>query len=340
MSSETPDPVDETEAEVEDVEHVESGGSSWRDTVEEFIGEVSSRNWLAGVQGVAVAFLVLPLALLSPLVTVLPPTWRLYHKIHQWSAWQMQKASRADALANVRHPSNKEDVLPAQFVESSEDENDRTGWKIKTLGDKRFSTGVQGGKSARMGKADIVHINEDDLKQGTWTEAVMDSAFATDRERYLFRNAQVRAESVTLDATRGQGNGALPDGGIQTLDVSVERPGVLEDILVPLNSEAGYDGQQVSWVQYSQIAQESADQETVRQAKNSGWMAAKMDDINGVDLFKWVLILGAIGAILLFHAEIGAAIAGFGGGDAVGDAVSGGSGLGMISSAKFALGMG
>lgn len=308
----------------DDIERVESGGSSAQDTVDEFKQALSERSLLKEIEGAIYALAVLPVALLSPVLTSLPPTWRIYHKIHLWSAWQMQKSSRADALANVRRPNDKEDVLPAQFVEGDEDANERTGWKIKGLGDKRFDTGVRGGASSRIGKADLIHINEDDLKQGTWTEAAIDSAFALDREQYLFRDAVVNVETI-LDANAS--SPAIADGGYERntvqSQVSLTQPGVLEDVLVPLHSRTGYDGQLVSWNQYAQIQQESADQETVRQAKNSGWMAAKMDDINSADLFKWVLILGAIGAILLFHAEIGSAIAGIGGGNAVGDAVSG-----------------
>jgi len=81
--------------------------------------------------------------------------------------------------------------------------------------------------------------------------------------------------------------------------------------------------------QFSNLKQEQSDQEQIRQAKNAGWMAAKLDEIGKGELFKWILIACVVGAVLLFHAEIGAFIAGLGGG---GGGVTGAtSGLGMMS---------
>lgn len=315
-------------------------GSSWRDTVTEFTAEVSGRNWLGGLTAAVMSLFVLPIALLTPALQALPPAWKLYHKIHTWSAYKMQKAANADTLANVRRPNDKEDVLPAKYVEGGEDDKDLSGWKIKGLGGKRYETGVRGGASSRFGKASIIHVNEDDLEQGTWTEATIDNAFKLDRERYLFRDADVDV-NYTIDASNMPQGQAVADGGQnvqQSARVSVESPGILQDVLVPITSRAGYDGQVVSWNSYSQLKNEKADQEQIRQAKNSGWMAAKLDDIDGTDLMKWAIILGLAGFVLLFHNDIGAFIAGLGGGGgSVGDAASGA--LGMMNFGKAALGV-
>jgi len=276
---------------------------------------------------------ILPLVTLAPLLRVLPASWRLWHKLHHWAAWQMQKAAGADALANVRRPNDREDILPAAYVQGDEDGRDVTGWKVKGLGDKRYATGIRGGASSRMGKADLIHINEDDLEQGSWAEAAIDTAIATNREQYLFRDAELEAHFNVVPSAVGD-DGALADGGQPEHDailqeVTPKRPGVLEDVVVPVTSEGGYDGQQVSMTQFSNLKQEQSDQEQIRQAKNAGWMAAKLDEIGKGELFKWILIACVVGAVLLFHAEIGAFIAGLGGG---GGGVTGAtSGLGMMS---------
>lgn len=292
---------------------------------------VGDADYLGGVKALAMLALLAPLAVLSSVLTALPATWKVYHKLHLWSAYQMQKASSADALANVRHPNDKEDVLPAKYVEGGEEDREATGWKVMGLGSKRYDTGVRGGASSRMGKADLIHLNEDDLEQGTWVEASMDTAIASDREQYLFRDADLEAQVNVIDAN-GAG-AARADGGQQQQQAFLDRvtpknPGILEDVVVPITSKAGYDGQQVSWNQYQNLKQEKSDQEAVREAKNSGWMAAKLDDVSKRDMLKWALILGAAGAVLLFHQEIGALIAG-GGGDAVSSATEG-AGLGML----------
>lgn len=292
--------------------------------------KLAAMNWLAGVSAGAYTLLLAPVLLLAPLLSVLPASWRVWHKLHTWSAYQMQKAAKADAVANVRRSSGHEDVLPAAWVEGAEDSKDLSGWAVKGLGDKRYDPAVHDGSAARLGKASIIHINEDSPEQGTWAESTIDNAFCLDRERYLFRDATVSITQLLYqnDAT---GGAAMADGGqqVQTQDVSLTRPGVLEDVLVPLSSREGYDGQQVSWSQYQNLKSQKSDQETVRDAKNAAWTAAKLDSLEGKDMLKWALIIGGWSALLLFKDEIGAFIAGLGGGNAVGNAASS-AGLGMI----------
>jgi len=267
-----------------------------------------------------------PIFLLSPILSALPKTWKIYHKLNRWSAWQMQKSASADALANVRLPSGHEDIRPAAWKEGAEDEKDLTGWKILGLGDKRFDPAVHGRSTARMGKASLIHINADDLEQGTWAECAMDNAIQLDREQYLFRDATV--ENV-ISVPNNNGRARADGGQMQaTSEISVKSPGIHHDTLVPISSREGYDGQIISWDQYSNLKSEQSDQETVRSAKNSAWAAAKLDDIEGRDLLKWVLIIGIWSAILLFHQDIGAFISGLAGG---GDGGAVGSGLGMIT---------
>lgn len=264
-------------------------------------------------------------------------SWRLWRRLNRWSAYRMQKSASADAVANVRRSNGQEDVLPAKWVEGDEDDKDRTGWKVKGLGDKRYDGAVHGKSSLRLGKANIVHINEDDTEQGTWAECAIDNAFQLDRERYLVRDATVAVFTDSGDDGafnwQGENGAALADGGTPATRTraTLHRPGVLEDALVPLTSRNGYDGQVISWNQYSTLKDEQSDQETIRDAKNSAWAAAKLDDISEKDLLKWALIIGLWSAILLFHTEIGAAIAGLtgggGGGGAAGGAVSGALGM-------------
>ena len=296
---------------------------------------LASLDYVAGLKATFAGAAVLLLVPLAVVLNVLPATWKLYERINLWSAYQMQKASSADAVANVRLKSGKEALRPAKWVPGAEDEKDRSGWKIKGV-EGRFDPSVHERDTQRFGKADILHVDTDETEVGTWAEATMDNAIQLDRERYLFRNAVVQAVfDVGRGPAAGNGQPARADGGLDLgelgqfeYELSVQKPGIHEETLVPLSSREGFDGQVVSWTQYNKMKEQRSDQETVRDAKNSAWAAAKLDDIQGKDLFKWVLMLGAIGAVLLFHAEIGAMIAGLtggggGGGGAVGGAVSG-----------------
>jgi hypothetical protein len=273
----------------------------------------------AGGSAAAIA----PLVVVSPLLSVIPQSWHIYHKILRWAAWQMQKASNADTLAHVRRSNGMEDVLPAKWVEGAEDDKDRTGWRVKGLGDKRYDPAVHGNSTSRMGKANLIHIDEDGPEQGTWAEVAMDNALQLDREQYLFSDAQVNM--VVVEGGGDDPQQAMADGGQAQYvhSVSVDNPGVLVDALVPIGSRDGYDGQVVSWNRYQTLKTERSDQEAIRDAKNSAWAAAKLDSIQGKDLIKWAIILGIAGFILLFNGEIGAFIAGIGGGGGGG----GGSGL-------------
>lgn len=286
-----------------------------------------------GASAILGTLLLLPVLILSPALSLLPKGWRIWHKAHAWTAYKMQKAASADALANVRGENGKEDVLPAAWVEGGEDDKDLTGWKVKGKGDKRYDPAVHGRSASRFGKASLIHINEDSTEQGTWAEAAIDNALQLDRENYLFRSAQVVADQVNVDAN-GQAQANLAtDGGQPVFGATVTQPGVLEDALVPISSRTGYDGQMVSWNQYQSLKSEQSDQETIRDAKNSSWVAAKLDEQDGKDLLKWALILGATHAVALFKDELGAAIVGLAGGSG-GGAVSGvTSGLGMMANA-------
>ncbi len=300
-----------------------------RDEIDARLSELRQYDYVNGVKALSYGVIVAPLMVVTPLLSVLPPTWKIYQKLSKWSAYQMQKAANADSVANVRLSNGKEDLRPAKHVESPEDDKDRSGWKIKGISDKRYDPAVHGKTTTRLGKADIIHINEDDTEQGTWTECAIDNAIQLDRERYLFRDATVRIKNLVYDygGTDDPGGQAVADGGQaqrdQVVDVSIQKPGVLEDAVVPVGSREGYDGQVVSMNQYSKLKESQSDQETIREAKNQAWAAAKLDEIQGKDMIKWVLILGAIGLILLFHAEIGQFISSLGGGNAVGDAAGG-----------------
>lgn len=253
------------------------------------------------------------------MLSVFPPAWRIYHRIARWSMWQMQKTSKADALANVRRQSGQEDIVPAAWVEGEEDEKDTTGWKVKGSGENRYDASVTGRDASRMGRASMIHINEDDPEQGTWTEAMIDNVLQADREKYLFHDADLKQEIYQVAspdlATDG---GHLESAGT----VSIDSPGTLVDALIPLNSMEGFDGTVVSWDRYQTLKQDQSGQDSVRQAKNSAWAAAKLDSIEGEDIFKWALIIGAWSFILLFHKEIGAAITGLFGGGGGGGATS------------------
>lgn len=291
------------------------------------VGEtVKSVEWLQLLLAALYGLLLLPLLVLSPIARAMPASWRVYHKINRWSAWQLQKAANADALANVRRKNDKEDILPAKLVESSKTDSERDGWKVKTISGKRYDPSVRGGASSRYGKADMIHINEDDPEQGTWVETAMDAALQADRERYLFMNATIRdiKRGVPYDSSLGNGSTAVADGGfaagdemrfdVKEREISIESPGVNVDMLVPLNSKPEYDGTVVSWKQYSELKNQQADQQKIQDAKNAGRMAALMEQLDKKDLFKWALMLGAAGAVLLFHQDIGAMISSFGGG--------------------------
>lgn len=295
--------------------------------------QLANANIGAGVTAWLSMLSLLPVFLLTPLLGVIPPSWKIYHKLTRWSAYQMQKAASADAVANVRRKNGKEDLLPAAYKEGAEDGHKRSGWAIIGLGDKRYDPGIHGGSTVRYGKADIIHVDEDETHQGSWEEAALDNAFQMERDRYLFREATANVTRVNVGAQQGGGDQpAVTDGGQATEQyrqrVTLDRPGVLEDTIIPVDSPEGYDGQVARLSQFRSVQTETGDQDTVRDAKNAGWLAAKMDENGPRELMKWVLILGCIGAMLLFDDELGAAIASFGGGGGAVDSAT--SGLGMV----------
>jgi len=326
------DEIDETIAETEAVldgdatdGEADSDASAPPQTDSAGDGDSDGDGWsMPDVSGLPLA----AVAVASPVLSMLPGSWRLYQKINEWSAYQMQKAASADAVVNVRRRSGHEDLLPGKWVESDEDDRNRSGWKVKGLGGKRYDPALHGRSTTRYGKASIMHLDEDSTRVGTWGEAAMDNAIQLGREKYLFRDAQLLHITVEGDEQPRQ---VLADGGATQSRVTVDSPGVLHDALIPLNSRAGYDGQMISWNQYTNLQDEQADQDKIRDAKNAAWTAAKFDDVDGMDLLKWMIIIGVWSAILLFHQDLGAAIAGLtnGGGGGGGGAV--GNALGMIA---------
>ena len=167
---------------------------------EQISGVLAAPDYVMGMRALFATVLVAALLPLSVVLRVLPASWRVYSKINKWSAYQMQKAASADAVANVRLKSGREDIRPAKWVAGDEDEKDRSGWKIKGV-EGRFDPSVNKRDTLRYGKADILHLDSDESEVGTWAEATMDNAMQLDRERYLFRDAVVKAVFDVGDGT-------------------------------------------------------------------------------------------------------------------------------------------
>lgn len=313
------------------------------ETAADAAGTIGSISWLGGAKAVGATLAVAPLAILAPIVSALPATWRVWHKLSRWSLWQMQKASNADALANVRLSNGQEDFRPAKWTEGEDDDKESTGWQVKGLGEKRFDPAVHDQGSNRMGKASLIHLLEDAPELASWAEPAIDNALQLGREGYLFTDADLFVGNVTVDAqgsptaVNGQPTQARADGGQANVDlaeqISIDRPGIAQDALVPLASRDGFGGQVVSWGKYQTLKTQQADQDKIKDAKNRAWAAAKLDDIEGRDILKIAIIVGIWSFILLFHQDIGAAIAGFGSGGGGGGGAGGavGNALGMIS---------
>lgn len=320
--------------------------TSASETAADAAGTIRSTSWLGGTKAVLVAIAVAPLAIAAPLISALPPTWRVWHKLSRWSLWQMQKASNADAIANVRLSNGDEDFRPAKWLTAAEDEKDQSGWQVKGL-DERQDPAVHDQGSNRMGKASIIHTIEDAPELASWAEPAIDNAIQLGREGYLFTDADLYIGELTVDAqgeptaVNGQSTEAVADGGQAAVDlveqISIDRPGLAHEALIPLASREGFGGQVISWDKYQTLKTQQADQDRVRDAKNRAWAAAKLDEIKEMPWLKIGIGIAIWSAILLFHQDIGAMIAGFGGGggggggaaSAAGEAVSGG--LGMIS---------
>ncbi|MFB6201307.1 MAG: hypothetical protein ABEI98_04780 [Halorhabdus sp.] len=314
--------------------------NSASETAADATDTIRSTSWLGGAKAVGATVAIAPLAIIAPLLSALPATWRLWHKLSRWSLWQMQKASNADAIANVRLSNGNEDFRPAKWTVAEDDEKESTGWKIKGLKD-RYDPAVHDQGSNRMGRASLIHTLEDAPELASWAEPAIDNALQLGREGYLFTDADLYVGNVTVDAqgspqaVNGQPTQARADGG-QGVDfaeqVSIDRPGIAQDALIPLASRDGFGGQVVSWGKYQTLKTQQADQDKIKDAKNRAWAAAKLDDIEGRDLLKLGIIVGIWSFILLFHQDIGAFIAGLsggGGGGGAGSAV--GNALGMIS---------
>jgi hypothetical protein len=320
----------------------DDGNDSAAETAADAATTLRSTSWLGGAKAVGATIAVAPLAILAPIVSALPATWQVWHKLGRWSLWQMQQASNADAIANVRLANGDEDFRPAKWLTGAEDEKDTTGWQIKGL-DKRHDPAVHDQGSNRMGKASVIHTLEDAPELASWAEPAIDNALQLGREGYLFSDADLYVGNVTVDAqgsptaVNGQSTQARADGGQQGVDlaeqISIQRPGIATDALVPLESRQGFGGQVISWTQYQTLKTQQADQDKLKDAKNRAWAAAKLDDIEGRDILKIAIIVGIWSFILLFHQDIGAAIAGFGGGGGGGGGAGGavGNALGMIS---------
>jgi hypothetical protein len=312
------------------------------ETAADAAGTIRSVSWLAGAKAIAATVAVAPLAILAPLLSAVPPTWKLWHKLMRWSGWQMQKASNADAIANVRLSNGDEDFRPAKWLTADEDDKDESGWQVKGL-DKRHDPAVHDQGSNRMGKASVIHAMEDAPELATWAEPAIDNALQLGREQYLFTDADLYVGNLTVDAqaqptaVNGQPTEAMADGGEQAVDIveeiSIDRPGVAIDALVPLGSREGFGGQVVSWSQYQTLKTQETDQDKLKDAKNRAWAAAKLDEIKEMPWLKIGVGIAIWSFILLFHQDIGAAIAGFGGGGGGGGGGAGGAvgnALGMI----------
>lgn len=152
----------------------------------------------------------------------------------------------------------------------------------------------------------------DATEMGDHLQAEVAEAFDAGTPKALFRNAQVQHVQV-----EGDTSAAVADGGVQqyTSNVSVQSPGVLEDVLVPL------EGQRViSLEKYQQTYPEVVDSEEMQNQETRGRLMERDKDAHKL-LMKYAMYLFFGAVLLILGIILGPQLLGGGGGGGGGGSI-------------------
>lgn len=249
-------------------------------------------------------------ALTTPL-KVIPKRATITKKILGASLKQYHKLGGGHALGLIAEPGQRLELRPIKYRAPKEcDEGERPGW-VEKGGDKVWHAGAEGRVVDRLGKVPIVPLERDGHVEAGWLKPRIGQAIELDNYDGVYRNPQIQA-NVLADLNADSAT-ALPDGGQQIADVSIEDLGNYAGAeLVDLDSGTGYDGMRVDFRKASAWAFEQTSTEQMQMQEERGILLGQLRD-NGPDPVKLFIYAAIFAVVVIAVVLLGPRLIGGGG---------------------------
>jgi len=256
---------------------------------------------------------------------VLPFSDRLYRNLATWSLERMAFSAGTDTVGVEIHDDGSLDFVPVKHshaeVNADEGEVTQSGWQVKDC-DRAYAETSNGTETQRLGKAQAVLLDGGGTRRVAPTEARVRNALVDGRWQHVFRVEEPGAVEMPLVVDGegvGDGSQAVADGGA-TVAAPHVKEAVLEDTLVDITPEDGYDGEVLSLSKVRDTYREVGDVERLDEQERLGYEAGRLAGRDDDTISKVIKILLAVAAILAV-VIIGPDLLGQGGG-AAGSAIS------------------
>ncbi len=246
---------------------------------------------------------------------VLPKSSALWKNLMLKSAKAYEKRTGADAIALNARPNGTIDPIPVKWSPNGE----KSKWVSKN-GDLEWGPGSEGRNTDRLGKANVILVDEDGLEKWETLDARVAEAIELDDWDPLYTNPTIQKTVIDSSGVDRQAvaDGGYPQDAMQSY--TLRDRGELSDALIDISSGDGLDGMRVSWRKFKELRQETTTSEEMQRQEDRGRIA----EMEGKEELakKMLIIAGAIVVLSLAMAFVVPKLLASGGG---------GGGGGMIS---------
>jgi len=256
---------------------------------EEFVEEEPEGGGAEAGKNTAAVFL-LPLQLIAgflkgflfAVTRVLPYGRAFWGGVAKLGIKNMRKASGGDVVGIVGRGDGRLTLKPMKFKTFEDEPGSPQRWVSKD--GEEWHPGAEGKGWKFIGSTPVGLFHETAVPRGSWFQSNYAEALQLGNKEQLLVNPNLTQEIVLrADADEAVSNEdkarqAVADGGVEfeSQSFQVNRPGMLEDVLVDLDPGDGSQGMRVSTEKYQEVFQEKVGTEEMQMQEARG-RAAEVD---------------------------------------------------------------
>lgn len=254
------------------------------------------------------------------LTTIVPKGHKIWSGLYKTALTGMFKTSGADAIGFIARSNGEVEPHPVKWKRASES-GEKSRWVTKDT-DEEWGPGTEGRGLERIGKVPVAFFDETSFDRTSMLEARIAEAVDLGQTQDLYRDADIDLVQVTVDNSNAGAGAAVADGGqnVREQRWEIRDPGVLDDVLIDLSSEAG-DAMRVSWRKSKELLFEKATTEEMQMQEQRGRIAESDPEKQRqkfMKIFFYAMIMVVAAAV---GPEFVSAIFGSGGGASGGSSV-------------------
>lgn len=236
----------------------------------------------------------------------------LFKRLALKSIENYHKTAGGDAVAINAKAGQQIDLEPVAYKAPEEcEEGEEPGWRVKDR-EKAWHPAKEGNSVNYLGRTPVVALEDDSHVEAGWLAPRVGQAIEMDNYWPLFTDPDITAH---INAGGAAGNGAVADGGVGSMQFSLDDMGeYADDAVVDLGSGHGYDGMRISLAKAREWQAEHAESEAMQMQEDRGYLRGLANGDDAPSLAKLLLICAAIILGVLGIVFLGPQLMGGGGG--------------------------